>query len=297
MVGASVAPAVNGPYGCDMTRITNIRSAQAALPRDITMRDWFLDPAAWTGPTGILPSLVDTLLLCSAVMVTAVLVAVPTAAVLAHLGRAKLLSAWSVNIGRAVPTFALAALLVPISLRAGYGFEPWPIYVALTVMALPPIYLGTYTAVSGVDRAAVDAARAVGLRPRDILLRVELPLASNVIFTGVRVAAVQVVATEPIRAFLGGDGLGRYVRDGLGQRNDTLLIGGAALVASLAATVGLLLSALQRALEPAGVRRLRPSVASTRPSAAPLRTLAGLHPSSKLFTERSLPDDNHEASR
>jgi len=233
--------------------------AQSALPRDITLREWLLDTSAWTGPNGILASLIDTLLLCGAVITTAVLLAVPSAAVLAHLGRARVASAWFVNIGRAVPTFALAALLVPISLRAGHGFEPWPIFIALTLMALPPIYLGTYTSIEGVDRAAVDAARAVGLRPRDVLLRVELPLASNVIFTGVRVSAVQVVATEPIRAFLGGDGLGRYVRDGLGQRNDTLLLGGAALVALLAGAVASILTWVQRSLEPVGVRRLRPS--------------------------------------
>ena len=252
----------SGRGGAGMMPMTTVL-AQAALPRDITLRGWLLDASSWTGPTGILPSLVDTLLLCGAVVVTAVLLAVPSAAVLAHLGRARLASAWFVNIGRAVPTFALAALLVPISLRSGLGFEPWPIFIALTLMALPPIYLGTYTAVEGVDRAAVDAARAVGLRHRDVLLRVELPLASNVIFTGVRVAAVQVVATEPIRAFLGGDGLGRYVRDGLGQRNDTLLLGGAALVAALAGTVGLLLTWLQRSLETVGVRRLRPSATAS----------------------------------
>ncbi len=240
--------------------MTALPLAQAALPRDITLQEWLLDPASWSGPTGILPSLADTLTLAGAVMLTATLLAVPSAAVLAHLGRARVVSAWLVNVGRAVPTFALAALLVPVSLRAGYGFEPWPIFLALTLMALPPMYLGTYTAVSGVDRGAVDAARAVGLRPSAVLFRVELPLALNVILTGVRVAAVQVIATEPIRAFLGGDGLGRYVRDGLGQRNPTLLIGGAALVAVLAGTVAVVLSVLQRLLEPAGVRRLRGSV-------------------------------------
>jgi osmoprotectant transport system permease protein len=237
--------------------------AQAAFPRDITLQGWLLEPSSWTGPTGILPSLLDTLLLCGAVVLTAVLLAIPSAAVLAHLGRGRLASAWFVNIGRAVPTFALAALLVPISLRSGYGFEPWPIFIALTLMAIPPMYLGTYTAIEGVDRAVVDAARSVGLRPIDVLMRVELPLASNVIFTGIRVSAVQVVATEPIRAFLGGDGLGRYVRDGLGQRNDTLLLGGAMLVAVLAGSVAALLTWLQRTLEPQGVSRLRPS--ATRP--------------------------------
>jgi osmoprotectant transport system permease protein len=252
VVGAPGADGMN-------VRAPEVHLAQAALPRDITLREWLLGTDAWTGPTGILASLADTLVLSGAVMLTAILLAVPSAAVLAHLGRARLVSAWLVNIGRAVPTFALAALLVPVSLRAGYGFEPWPIFTALTLMALPPMYLGTYTAVAGVDRGAVDAARAVGLRPHEILLRVELPLALNVILTGVRVAAVQVVATEPIRAFLGGDGLGRYVRDGLGQRNTTLLLGGAALVAALAGTVAIALTLLQRAIEPSGVRRLRAS--------------------------------------
>lgn len=233
--------------------------AQAALPRDITLWEWWSDPTSWTGPTGIVPSFIDTLMLSGTVMLIAIALSIPTAAVLAHLGRARLLSAWLVNLGRAVPTFALAALLVPVSLRAGLGFEPWPILIALTLMAMPPIYLNTYTAVRGVDRAAVDAARAVGLRPRAVLLEVELPLALPVILTGVRIAAVQVVATEPIRAFLGGDGLGRYVRDGLGQRNTTLLVGGAALVAALAGAVALVLTWLQRLLEPEGVRRLRAS--------------------------------------
>ena len=231
--------------------------SQAALPRDITLGEWWGDGASWTGPTGILPSLMDTLALSATAMAIAVLLSVPSAAVLAHLGRARLLSAWLVNVGRAVPTFALAALLVPVSLRAGYGFEPWPILIALTLMAMPPMFLGTYTAISGVDRATVDAARAVGLTPRAVLLEVELPLALNVILTGVRVAAVQVVATEPIRAFLGGDGLGRYVRDGLGQRNTTLIVGGAILVAALAGGVAGFMALLQRLIEPAGVRRLR----------------------------------------
>lgn len=240
--------------------------AQAALPRDVTLVEWLLSAASWSGATGILPSLLDTVMLSGSIIMTAVLLAVPSAAVLAHRRRGEVLGASLVNLGRAVPTFALAALLVPVSLRLGYGFEPWPIFLALTAMALPPIFLGTYTAVRGVDPAAVDAARAIGLSSRAVLLQVELPLASNVIFTGIRIAAVQVVATEPIRAFLGGDGLGRYVRDGLGQRNDTLLLGGAALVASLAALTGALLRFVQRILEPEGVRRQRAStVGRTRP--------------------------------
>jgi osmoprotectant transport system permease protein len=88
------------------------------------------------------------------------------------------------------------------------------------------------------------------------LFRVELALAASVILAGVRVAAVTVVATEPIRAFLGGDGLGRYVRDGLGQNNDSLVIAGAALVAGLAGLTALSFRTIERVALPEGVRRV-----------------------------------------
>ena len=127
------------------------------------------------------------------------------------------------------------------------------------MLALPPIYLNTYTAVRQSDTGAAEAARAMGFSGRDVLFRVELALGAGLILAGIRIAAVQVVATEPIRAYLGGDGLGRYVRDGLGQNNDTLLIGGAILVAGLATLTGITLSLLERVALPQGVRRLRVS--------------------------------------
>lgn len=231
--------------------------AQAAVDRDIGLFEWLFDADTWTGPSGILESLRDTVMLCGAVTVVAVLLAVPLAAWLAHIRRGALSVTWVVTLSRAVPTFAIAGLLVPISLRQGWGFEPWPIFIALLLLALPPIYLNTYTAVAGVDQGVVDAARAMGFTERTVLMRVELALAVTVIMAGIRVAAVQVVATEPIRAFLGGDGIGRYVRDGLGQNNDTLVLGGAILVAVLAATTGLALGLLERTALPRGVRRMR----------------------------------------
>ncbi len=230
--------------------------AQAAVPRDTGVFEFLLDGERWTGSPGILDDLLDTVVLCAAVIAVAVAVAVPLAAYLAHERKAKLASAWVVNIGRAIPTFAIAGLLVPVSLRAGYGFEPWPIFIALTLLTVPPMFLSTYVAVEQVSPGAVDAARAVGYTERDVLTKVELPLAMTVIFTGIRVASVQVVATEPIRAFLGGDGLGRYVRDGLGQRNQNLVIAGAILIALLAGATGLLFTALEQLIKPVGVRRM-----------------------------------------
>jgi len=236
--------------------VTVVVFAQAAIPRDIGLFEFLFGAEYWTGAGGILTSLWDTVVLCAAVVVVATVVAVPLATALAHHGRGELSVTWIVTLSRAIPTFAVAGLLVPISLRRGLGFEPWPIFIALLLLALPPIYLNTYTAVKDVDRGVVDAARAMGFSERHVLFRVEMALGTAVILAGVRVAAVQVVATEPIRAFLGGDGLGRYVRDGLGQNNDNLLLGGAILVAALAALTGVMFGLAQRLALPAGVRRL-----------------------------------------
>ncbi len=230
--------------------------AQAAVPRDIGLFEFLFGSQYWTGSNGILSSLWDTVVLSAAVMAVATAVAVPLGAWLAHLRRGELSVTWIVTLSRAVPTFAIAGLLVPLSLRRGWGFEPWPIFIALLLLAVPPIYLNSYTAVREADANTVDAARAMGFSERHVLFRVELALGASVILAGVRVAAVQVVATEPIRAFLGGDGLGRYVRDGLGQNNDNLLLGGAILVASLAALTGGLFGVIQRVALPSGVRRL-----------------------------------------
>lgn len=230
--------------------------AQAAVPRDIGFFEWFFAADTWVGRDGVLDSLRETVVLCAAVTVVAVVISVPVAAVLAHLRRAELSTTWLVSISRAVPTFAIAALLVPWSLRQGWGFEPWPIFTALLLLALVPIYLNTYTAIRQVPSGAVDAARALGEGEFAILTRVELALASSLVFAGVRVAAIQVVATEPIRAFLGGDGLGRYVRDGIGQSNNTLVVGGIVLIGGLAALTGLVFVLLERLVLPTGVRRL-----------------------------------------
>ena len=230
--------------------------AQAPVPRDIGVFEWLLDPDSWTGTNGILASLTDTVILCAIVVLVATITMVPLASWLAHTRRGEVSVSWLVTLSRAIPTFAVAGLLVPISLRNGWGFEPWPIFIALLLLALPPIFLNTYTAVRQVDVGVVDAARAMGYSEANVLFRVELALATSVMLAGVRVAAVTVVATEPIRAFLGGDGLGRYVRDGLGQNNDGLVIGGAMLIAGLAGLTAWSFRSIERFALPDGVRRL-----------------------------------------
>jgi osmoprotectant transport system permease protein len=233
-----------------------------AVPRGIGVFEWLFDPDSWRGANGILTSFADTVLLCSVVVAVAMATMIPLAAWLAHTRRGEVSVSWMVTLSRAIPTFAVAGLLVPISLRNGWGFEPWPIFIALLLLALPPIFLNTYTAIQQADPGVVDAARAMGYGEREVMFRVELPLAASVILAGVRVAAVTVVATEPIRAFLGGDGLGRYVRDGLGQNNDALVVAGAILVAGLAGLTSMLFRSVERFALPDGVRRL--AITTTR---------------------------------
>ena len=144
--------------------------AQAPVPRDIGVFEWLLDPDSWTGADGILVSLADTVILCAVVVVVAIITMVPLASWLAHTRRGEVSVSWMVTLSRAIPTFAVAGLLVPISLRSGWGFEPWPIFIALLLLALPPIFLNTYTAIQQVDPGVVDAARAMGYSETNVLV-------------------------------------------------------------------------------------------------------------------------------
>lgn len=195
----------------------------------------------------------------------AVLLAVPIAVLLAHHRRGELAASWVVNIGRAVPTITIVGVLVIVSLRNGYGLEPWPIVIALVLLGLPPTFTNTYAAVRGVEPSAVGAAQAMGLTHWQVMQRVELPLALPVIIAGVRTAAVQIVATEPLAAFFGGEGLGAYLRAGLARRDVVGVQAGALLVAGVAIATELTLLLVGRLVVPDGIRRSR---RATRTSAA-----------------------------
>lgn len=187
----------------------------------------------------------------------AVVIAVPLAVVLAHFRRAEVVSAWLVNLGRIIPTLTVLAVAVVISLRNGYGFEPWPIVFALTLLAVPPVFANTYTAVRQASPDAVSSARAMGLTEAQIMTRVELPLALPLVLTGVRVALTQLVATEALGAQFGGDGLGLYIRYGFAGQDLYQIQAGALLVAGTAMLVDLAMWAVARVAVPKGIRTPR----------------------------------------
>lgn len=229
---------------------------------------WLFDPANWASSGGIPQRLVEHLGYVALTMIVALAVAVPLGAWVGHTGRGGFLVVGSANALRALPTLGVLILLV-----FPFGLSLFGPLVALIVLAVPPLLAGTYAGVRNVDPAVVDAARGMGMRGREVLMRVELPNALPLIIGGVRSSVLQVISTATIAAYVGLGGLGRFIFDGLAQRDFPQMIGGSLLVAVLAIVADLLLAAFQKLVVspglqvvPRGPRRLR--AVPSRPAAA-----------------------------
>ncbi|MGW2463646.1 ABC transporter permease [Streptomyces sp. NPDC001761] len=196
--------------------------------------DWLADAAHWSGDDGIRHRLLQHLLLTAGCLALSCLIALPVALVLGHLGKGGALAVNISNVGRAVPTFAVLVLLLltPVG-RWGDG----PTVVALVLFAVPPLLTNAYVGVREVDRGVVQAARGMGMTGRQLLFRVELPLSLPLLLNGVRIAAVQLVATATIAALAGGGGLGRIITAGFNLASTPQVVAGALLVAVFALLV------------------------------------------------------------
>ena len=173
-----------------------------------------------------------------------------------HTGRAATLAINIANIGRAIPSLAAIGIIAPITqaFDPELGFKVYPTLFAMIILAIPPILVNAYAGVSGVDRELVEAARGMGFQERQILLRIEIPIALPVIAAGLRSATVQVVATATLGALFGFGGLGRYLVDGVAQNDDGQIFGGVFLVAALALLAEGGFALLQRVLTSPGLR-------------------------------------------
>lgn len=211
--------------------------------------EWLTDPENWHGPAGIPVRTWEHLVLSGASLAAACALALPLALWLGHIGKGGALAVNVTNIGRAVPVFAVLVLLAvgPLGLGATATI------VALILFGIPPILTNAYVGIREVDRDTVEAARGMGMTGWQMLRRVELPLAAPLILTGIRLAAVQIVATATLGAFVLGGGLGRFINSGFGRQDQAELVGGAVLVATLALLVEGFFEVLQRRLDP--VRR------------------------------------------
>lgn len=220
---------------------------------------WLNDPLNWTNPGGILDRLGEHLVIAGAAVALACLIAVPLGLWLGHVGRGAGLVVLLSNLTLALPTVALLTILPLTAL----GFGKVSVIVALTVFGMPPMLANAYTGVREVDPEVRDAARGMGMSGGQLLRRVELPLAVPYLATGLRTAALQVVATTALAAYVNGGGLGQVIVTGFGLQAYGQVLAGGVLVALLAFLVERSLALVERIVTPRPLRRVRQRAART----------------------------------
>lgn len=200
-------------------------------------------------PVFLLQKAAEQLLLAGAALGIALVVALPAGIALGHLRRGSTVAIGASIVGRALPSLVLIGVLLTV---LGIGFVNN--MVALAVLAAGPLLTNGYEAVAGVDAGAVEAARGMGMSGVQILHGVELPLAVPLIFAGIRIAAVTVVATAPIAAVAGGGGLGDIIVNQASYELEGVL-GASLCVMALSVLVFALFVALERLVTPRALRR------------------------------------------
>lgn len=216
---------------------------------------YLIDADNWSGNGGFVARLLEQLLLTATALVAAMLLGLPLALRLGHVGRGGFLAVNVSNVGRAVPTFALLAVLVAADWPGSADFGPYgraglATLIALVLFALPPLITNGYVAMREVPQDVLEAADGMGMSAGQRFWRVELPLALPVVASGVRLALVQVWATATIAALVAGPGLGRIITEGFARNDYAQGMAGAVVVALVALVLELAAAALQRAVDP-----------------------------------------------
>jgi osmoprotectant transport system permease protein len=212
---------------------------------------WFADPAHWSGVNGVPYRLAQHVGISLVSIAIALAVALPVGLYIGHTRRGERLAINLANVGRAVPSLAAIAIVVPFSQMLGHGLEYlnlYPTIVAMIILAIPPILVNAYAGVAEVDPDLVESARGMGMTERQVLRRVEIPVALPVIIGGLRSASVQVIATATLGAVYGLGALGGYILEGYAQRDPAKSLAGVVLVALLALGAEGGLALLQRRL-------------------------------------------------
>lgn len=181
-------------------------------------------------------------------LAVALALALPLGLLLGHYGRGEFIAVSAGNAGRAIPELALIALMA-----AAVGVGLFNLVVALAILGIPPILTNTFTGIRQVDRASVEAARGMGMTDREVISRVELPLAVPMIMGGVRTATINIVATATIAPLAGILTLGDFII----SRNvygDSGVLAGAILVALMALALEAVFAGIQWALTSPGLK-------------------------------------------
>ena len=216
---------------------------------------YLLEGDNWTRDNGFLDRLAEQLLVSFTALGLAMLIGLPVALWLGHLGRGGFLAINISNVGRAVPTYALLALLVTVDWPGSGYFGPYgraglATLIALGLFALPPLITNAYVAVREVPHEIRLAADGMGMSGAQKFWRVELPLSLPLVMSGVRLALVQVWATSTIAALVAGPGVGRIITEGFATNTYSQGMAGAVVVAVVALALELVAAAAQRRVDP-----------------------------------------------
>jgi osmoprotectant transport system permease protein len=210
---------------------------------------WFGTAANWSGPDGIPARLLQHLSYSGLALLIAAAIGIPLGLVLGHTGRGAFAVINLANAARAVPTLGLLTLVV-VAVSIGV----LPVLVALIALAVPPILVNTYEGIRTVDPELTDAAHGMGMTGPQVLLRVRFPVALPLVFLGLRLAAIQIVSTATIAAYVGLGGLGRFIIDGIERQDYASTVGGAVLAVLLALLAEVVFVVAARLLVSRGVR-------------------------------------------
>jgi osmoprotectant transport system permease protein len=210
---------------------------------------WIFDPTNWAGPGGIPARTGEHILYSLLTLLLAAAIALPIGFAIGHSGRFRGLAVGVSGALRALPTLGLVIYLALITTNLTIV----PPLIALTILAIPPVLAGAYSGLESVDRAPIDAARAIGMTGWQVFTKVELPLALPLVIGGIRSGALQVIATWTVAAILPVGGLGRFLIDGIAVQNYPEMLGGSIIVIALALVSDGLFAITQKLVVPRGV--------------------------------------------
>ena len=211
---------------------------------------WIFSPDRLTGALPLPTAIAQQLAFTFGSVLIAALIAIPAGWSIGHTGRGREFAVFLTGAARALPSLGLIVLLY---LLLGVAFKTEAAVAAFVILAIPSILAGAYAGFEAIDRSVIDAGRAVGMTPWQVLRKIEVPLGLPLLIGGFRIATLQVVATVTIAAYVGLGGLGFYILQGIALRDFPQILGASILVIALALLLDGVFALLQRLVVPRGV--------------------------------------------
>ncbi|WP_411698492.1 ABC transporter permease [Conyzicola sp.] len=224
---------------------------------------WLFAPERYAGADALQIRIGEHLFYTFISLAIAGAIAIPLGYFIGHTGRGRELAIGISGAARAIPSFGLILLLVTL---IGVTQKPLAAFIAFVLLGIPSILAGAYSGLEAVDRRVIDAARAVGMTEWQILWKVEIPLGLPLLIGGLRSAALQIVATVTLAAYIGLGGLGGYIISGLALRQFDQMLGAALVIVALALVLDGIFALAERLVVPRGVAAGRAPDVRTRSS-------------------------------